>query len=349
LFSCATLLVAVISLGSCDNAAKPDITPDMWTRVPLAGSEGAVLRDVTFCDGEALVVGGKNGGPAAWRRDEAIPFKSPAGSYYGPREQINSVACVDGRVAMVGAVPGGAHGNPRVSTWRLDGTQMRENAAPFETYGGDEAVDVGGVEVGPAGFAIAGNRTGGAAAWYSSDGVNFRLDESRRSQGLARDAVALPDGRWMVVGGRAVPGSADQQPAAWIGSQPTGPSAATGFGWQPADPPAATGYNELQRAVRQGDDIISAGMRGTHFAIWRRHAGTWTLQDTYEGGDPGGVRSLAVAGEHVALVGGGLWIDGRKIDGQKTGWRNATPIAVAGNGNVLLMVTADGLWRATLS
>jgi hypothetical protein len=140
----------------------------------------------------------------------------------------------------------------------------------------------------------------------------------------------------MVVGGRATPGSADEHPAAWIG-------------WQPADPPAATGYNELQRAVRQGDDIIAAGMRGMNFAVWRWHAGTWTLEDTYDGGDPGGVRSLAVAGGHIALVGGGLWIDGRRVGGPKADGRKAVPIAVAGRGDVLLTVTAGGLWRATLS
>jgi hypothetical protein len=326
LFSCATLLFVVIGLGACE---KPEQS-DMWTQVPLPGAAGATLRDVTFCDGQSVVVGGRNG-PTAWRRDAPLPFTPLPGSYYGPRQQINSVACSNSRVAMVGAVPGGAHGNPRVSTWRLDGGQMKENAAPFETYGGDEAVDVGGVEAGPTGFAIAGNRTSGAAAWYTTDGVDFRLDESGQSRALARDVVALPDGRWMVVGGLASPGSADQQPAAWIG-------------WQPADPPAATGYNELQRAVRQGDDVIAAGMRRADFALWRWHAGTWTLEDTYDGGDPGGVRSLAVAGTHVALVGGdGLWIDGRKTA------TPATPIAVAGSGNVLLMVTAGGLWRATLS
>jgi hypothetical protein len=329
LLSCVALLAVVVGLGSCDK-------PDMWTLVPLQRSEGATLRDVTFCDGHALVVGGKNGGPAAWRDEKAISFTPLTGSFYGPREQINSVACANGRVAMVGAVPGGAHGNPRVSTWRLDGGQMKENAAPFETYGGDEAVDAGGVEAGPAGFAVAGNRTSGAAAWYSADGVDFRLDESRRSGALARDVVTLPDGRWMVVGGRATPGSADEQPAAWIG-------------WQPADPPAATGYNELQRAVRQGDDIIAAGMRGTNFAVWRWHAGTWALEDTYDGGDPGGVRSLAVAGGHIALVGGGLWIDGRRVDGPKADGPKAVPIAVAGRGDVLLTVTTGGIWRATLS
>jgi hypothetical protein len=337
----------------------------MWTQVPLPDSAGATLRDVAACDGQWLAVGGKDGAPAAWRIPSTetgqgagagpsaetgpstgakLAFTPLPGSYYGPRQQIGSVACAAGRVAMVGAVPGGAHGNPRVSTWRLDDDMMLENAAPFETYGGDEAVDVNRVEGGRAGFAIAGNRTGGAAAWFSADGKTFRLtEESHKSiPTVARDVVPLADGRWMVVGGWAIQGSADQQPAAWVTTiQPvTDLPAVT---WQAADPPAATGYNELQRAVRQGDDLLAAGMRGTRFATWRWHAGTWTAGDPYDQGDPGGVRSLAVVAAHVVLAGNGLWIDGHR---QTT---PATPVAVAGSGNVLLMVTADGLWRATLS
>jgi hypothetical protein len=341
LVSCAALLLAVAAAGSCDKPAKSE----MWTRIPLPDSAGATLRDVAACDGGWLAVGGKDGGPAAGHDGTKVEFASLPGSYYGPLQQIGSVACAAGRAVMVGAVPGGAHGNPRVSTWHLDQNVMRENAAPFETYGGDEAVDVNRVEAGRTGFAIAGNRTSGAAAWFSADGKTFRLTEQARESGpttVARDVVPLPDGRWMVVGGWAIRGSADQQPAAWLTTtQP--PTDLPEVTWQQADPPAATGYNELQRAVRAGDDILAAGMRGTRFATWRWHAGTWTAGDTYDQGDPGGVRSLAVVAGHVVLTGNGLWIDGRR---QTT---PATPVAVAGSGNVLLMVTADGLWRATLS
>ncbi|NMO54816.1 hypothetical protein HH310_26980 [Actinoplanes sp. TBRC 11911] len=353
LLSCATLLLMIAAAGSCDKPSKSD----MWLRIPLPDSAGATLRDVAACDGRWLAVGGKDGAPAAWRGPSAgasppgtaangasavkLAFTPLPGSFYGPLQQIGSVACATGRVAMLGAVPGGAHGNPRVSTWRLDGDVMRENAAPFETYGGDEAVDVNRVEAGRAGFAIAGNRTSGAAAWFSADGKTFMLTEKSDTTTVARDVVPLPDGRWMVVGGSAIRGSADQEPAAWIATvQP--PTDLPAVIWRAADPPASTGYNELQRAVRYGDDVIAAGIRGTRFATWRWHAGTWSAQDPYDEGDPGGVRSLAAVGSHLVLVGNGLWIDGRR---QAT---PATPVAVAGTGNVLLMVTADGLWRATL-
>ena len=169
---------------------------------------------------------------------------------------------------------------------------MAENPAPFETYGGDTAVDVDDLGAGPGGFAVGGNRTTGAAAWFSADGVAFTLVEDAPGLAgatVARDAVALPDGRWMIVGGRG------DRAAAWVGPAFT-----------PADPPAGTGFAEVQRAVRLGDDVVAAGMRGTSFGLWRWQAGTWTAGTTF-GGDPGGVRSMSVVAGHTVVVGGGLW------------------------------------------
>jgi hypothetical protein len=237
---------------------------------------------------------------------------------------------------MVGAVPGGVHGNPRVSTWRLAGDRIVENAAPFETYGGDQAVNVGPMAAGPSGFAIAGNRRTGAAAWFSPDGRTFTLVEN--APGLvgdaghdtrAQDAVALPDGRWAVVGGAAVRNSLDEVAAVWLTTD--------GRSWSRADPPAAGGFNEIQRVVRDGDDLVAAGMRGTQFGLWRWHAGTWTAGESF-GGDPGGVRSLALAAGRVVVVGGGLWIDGRAAAVP------AAPMAVAARGDVLLLATEGGLF-----
>jgi len=332
------LLGSFIVLTSLLVAAGCSGPPEVaWTRVPLPA--GAEPRDVADCDGAWLVTGGQGGGPAAWTGDTWTPvrFEPLAGSYYGPRQVIGSVACADGRIAMVGAVPGGAHGNPRVSTWRSTGSgSMAENAAPFETYGGDEAVDVGRIAAGPGGFAIAGDRVSGGAGWFSADGVTYTLREIRGGgPTVARDAVALADGRWLIVGGAGVKGRADQRAAAWITRD--------GRAWEAADPPVAPGYNEVQRAVRQGDDVVAAGMRGTAFAVWRRHDGRWAAQGTF-GGDPGGVRDLALAGDRVVVAGGSaLWVDGHETAAP------GPPLAVAARGDDVLVVTADGLWRATLS
>ncbi|WP_250028864.1 hypothetical protein [Paractinoplanes maris] len=305
--------LAVVLLAACSN---PPQEPE-WARIDVPGG-AVVLSDVADCGGEWWVVGGirlADGStrPAAWTGTPLRPvtFVPRPTSYYGPRQLIRSVACAGREAAMVGATPGGAHGNPRVSTWhRLSDGRMAENAAPFETYGGDEAVDVGPISAGPGGFAIAGNRTSGAAAWFSPDGRTFTLSESRQGGSAARDVVAQPDGRWLVVGS-----------GAW--TQP----------WSPA--PAPDG--EIQRAVRDGDDVVAAGPD----TVWRRHDGTWTVTATFAG-TPQGVRSLAVTHGQSVVVDGGLWIGDQRRDSP------AEPVAVAARGDTLLLATADSLWQTTV-
>ncbi len=332
-FSCAVAVVlAVLSVSAC---SKPEPS---WHRVDLPGA--ADLRDVADCGGQWWAVGGRTGGgPAAWTSADgdtwrSVPFAPLPASFYGPREVITDVACAGDRVAMIGAVPGGAHGNPRVSSWRLDGGRMVENAAPFETYGGDTAVDVGRLAGGPAGFAIAGNRSTGAAAWLSpADARVFTLFENApglAGKTVARDAVAMPDGQWAIVGGAAAGSVLDQRAAVWLTTD--------GKSWTRDDPPAAGGFNEIQRAVRDGDDVVAAGMRDTRFGLWRWHAGAWTAGKAF-GGDSGGVRSLALADGKPVVVGGGLYLDGRKAEAPEP------PVAVAARGKQLLLAAKQRLWR----
>ncbi|MBL7257249.1 hypothetical protein [Paractinoplanes lichenicola] len=228
-----SFIAALLVVAAC---SKPEQEP-AWSKIDLPTDGRMVLRDVADCGDKWWAVGGVLTGtasgasagpmsdgqaapatrPAAWIGSPGsawteVPFAPLPASYYGPRQVIKSVACADGRVAMVGAVPGGAHGNPRVSTWRLttDG-RMAENPAPFETYGGDEAVGVGPIAAGPRGFAIAGIRSSGAAAWFSPDGRTFTLSELDAAGTAADDVRALPDGRWLITGT-----TADQQPATWV-------------------------------------------------------------------------------------------------------------------------------------
>ena len=66
-----------------------------------------------------------------------------ARTYWGRRAIINSVACSRDRVAMLGARSGGAHGNPRVTSFYADGDRIADVRAVFIQFGGVTATNVG--------------------------------------------------------------------------------------------------------------------------------------------------------------------------------------------------------------
>jgi hypothetical protein len=67
------------------------------------------------------------------------------------------VACVDGWVAALGAKSGGAHSDPRTSSWYLTTAgQLQEVTAPFGLLGGPQAVNVARLDAGPDSFLISG-------------------------------------------------------------------------------------------------------------------------------------------------------------------------------------------------
>lgn len=315
------------------------------------------VRDVADCGGTWYAVGGVLGPgdatrPAGWssvdgRTWRSVTFAPLSTSLYGPQNVIYSVGCTAGRVVMIGSRPGGAHGIPRISTWqrRADGA-MAEVFAPFDTYGGDDGVDAARVAGGPHGFLIAGNRASGAAIWLSPDGAAFRLFEKvpgladgagRRT--AARDGVEDADGRWVVVGGIAPVTSLDQAPAVW--------TTRDGADVAPAVVPAPAGFNELQRVVRLGDDVVAAGPRGDRVGAWREHDGSWAEAGAFDGH---AIQSLAVAGDDLfAAADAGVWRSGD----QGGSWKRyavpkgaVAPVALAGRAGGLLLASGGRVWTA---
>jgi hypothetical protein len=354
-------LAGCLLLAAC--SSPPPAPPPRsitWTEAALpmpAGPPGRLtVLDAAECDGLWYVTGGVLGAgdttrPAAWtstdgRAWRSVTFAPLPGSYYGPQDLISSVGCASGRVAMIGARPGGAHGIPRVSTWRLSGGRMAEVGATFETYGGDRAVNVAHLAAGPGGFLITGNRTSGAAVWLSPDGAGFRLYEDAPGlagdathQTVARDAVAGPDGRWVIVGGSASKNSADQAPAVWLTTD--------GSRFGGAEVPAEPGYNELQRVVRLGAEVIAVGPRGQTLGAWR--GPPWTEAGTF--GQVGvGVQALAAAdGRLIAAAGAGLWLS---ADAGGS-WRAlpapagaGSTLALAGGPHTVLLAGGGRVWTA---
>lgn len=378
------LLLASACSGTGSERDKPSEPLELtWQEATLPvppGPAGRVaVRDATNCAGEWYVVGGvfppdptEDSRPAAWNSRDGVTWTSleldPQG-YWAERAVFSSVACRDGEIAMVGAKSGGAHGNPRVTTWyrRDDGT-FTDVVAGFELYGGPLAVTVQRIAGGPGGWLIAGARTSGAAVWLSDDATDFRLVDDDRAlssddtmETLAWDQVY--DGqRWTVVGSAAVKGRLPRVPMAW-----TSPD---GEAWHRQEVPGSDGFTDLERVIRiPGGDLLAAGIRGDEFGTWQRIDGTWKRLGLFGELDPDRragpyVSGLTEAGSQIfASVSDGtsyaLWAsdDGHAWQPVTTPANPTTAgehvMSVGGYGSALLLLADDGengrVWLAKLS
>jgi hypothetical protein len=251
-------------------------------------------------------------------------------------------------VATIGAKGGGAHGNPRVTTWaqRADGALVEQRAA-FTLYGGENAVGVTRMTAGPPGWLIVGGRVGGAAVWVSPDATDFQLVANAPgladADGLstvANDAVPL-DGGWLLGGSVRSRAKLGADPAVWT-------AAADARTWTRVDVGAAAEEEAVQRLLPVGDRILAVGVRGPTFGAWRRAAdGSWSAAGRF--GDASGtvlaaVDSAAVAGERVVAVGSaaaGRRLFAGGLDG--AGWREvALPVTVRSTGETAMAVAAGG-------
>ncbi|QOC91148.1 hypothetical protein ID554_24405 [Micromonospora craniellae] len=352
-------LLAVV-LAGCPAPQRRDADPEparlQWQRVELPSPDGpgrVLVRDLVVCAGHRYAAGAvaDPGGvtrPALWSSVDGVawtPVPLTADSFYGRQSVLFSVGCRDGAVAAVGGKVGGAHGNPRVSTWwqRRDGTLV-EVAASFELYGGPKAVNVSRLAGGPDGWLIVGNRAGGAAAWVSPDAAEFAIVEgapelASDGQGVtwAFDAVAGPSG-WLAVGGLLAPGRIDRDPAAWTSSD--------GRTWQRTVLPGGQEYEEMQRVVLVDGVPLGVGLRGWAFGAWRREPAGWTAAGGF-GRVAGGVPSvggLAVsAGRVLAVVSDGERYGGWLSEDRGDGWRPVElPVAAPVGAARAVSLSADG-------
>jgi hypothetical protein len=365
-------LLVVLVLSGCTTQAKPEPEGPQrvaWQQVELPmppGPKGRIaVRDAVRCQDNWYVVGGVFGAdgesrPAGWRSRDGRAWTSLRFKprwFWAHRNVISAVACRDGRVAMVGGKSGGAHGNPRVSTWypRGDGV-FTDVVAAFELYGGPRAVNVGRIAAGDPGWMVVGNRMTGAAVWTSRDATDFRLVDSDPQLASdptvdtsARD-VAYAAGSWTVVGSGLVKGQVAQVPMAWVSPD--------GAAWKRQQVPHGKGYSDLQRITRYRDDVLAAGIDGERFAVWLRDGGRWRRLGGFGGMDANGsasafVSGLTVAGSGVVAAvsdgtGYGLWAspDGGRwrqlsvpVSPTTGGERTMTAI---GSATQLLLLTDNG-------
>lgn len=259
-----------------------------WRELSLPkppGPDGRlVLREAVPCDGVWYVVGAVENAagdtrPAVWRSDDGQTWQSvklTPHSFYGELNVVYSAACKGRMLAALGSKPGGAHGNPRVSTWQQlpDGSLDEVMTAGFEVYGGPQAINVGQMTAGPSGFMMTGNRYSGAAVWFSPDSAEFKIQErapelanDARGETWANDVAATPQG-WVVVGGILADGRIDRDPMAWV--------SADGTTWRRTKVAGTDVYEEFQRVVVRDGKVFAVGLSGQGFAAWRLDGDQWT-------------------------------------------------------------------------
>lgn len=355
-----------VAAPASDPVAPAAVRPGWREVTPPAPQVGErfLLRDVVGCAGRWYLVGAvadARGGtrPAAWSSGDGaswVPVPVQARSYYGRQNVLWSAACGRNGMAALGAKSGGAHGNPRHSSWRLlPGGVLSEVTAPFELFGGPEAVNVARVDAGEQDWLISGNRMSGAAVWVSADGAEFRIVQ--RAPGLASgggyetwasDAVATPEG-WLVVGGELAAGRIDRDAVGW--------RSADARAWQRMPAAATAAYEELQRVVLLDGVPVAAGLRGGTFGAWRLAGGGWQPLGGFGAVGvvgPSGVRALSAFGGRLFCVTAdgtdhAVWIS----TDRGTSWRavaapTALParadqaVAIAGIDGRLVLAVDDG-------
>lgn len=357
-------LLAVLVLGACTGHAddSPGPVPN-WHEASLPAPPGApgrlAVRDAVRCNESWYVVGGvflahptedQDTRPAAWRSPDGTtwtPVAIDADTFWGKRAILTSVACAHDTIAVVGSRSGGAHGNPRVTTFYADATGLHDVAAPYTQYGGEEATNVGPIASGPGGWLITGNRVSGPAVWTSPTARTFTLREA--VPGLADDPAltaltqdaAWDDDEWVVVGGGNAPGEPlDRQPQAW-----TSPDGAT---WTREPMPGSTQFDDVERVVATPTGLLGVGLRGSTFGAWQRRDGTWSRGTTF-GRIPSDASRSPFVGS-AAARGDEVWVttsDGARYalwhSTDERRWRRVrTPASAPGTaGEHILCVAAD--------
>ncbi|NPD04686.1 hypothetical protein HN031_08310 [Nocardioides sp. zg-1308] len=291
----ALAAIGVLALAGCTDEprepARPEPVRVTWVEKQLPPPDGApgrtVVRDAVQCGDGWWVVGAvfldrpsetRDTRPAAWFSADRGTWRSvpvEARTYWGRRAILNSVACSRGRVAVVGARSGGAHGNPRVTTFHAEGASLVDVRAVFTQYGGVSATNVGPIAGGPTGWLITGNRTSGPGVWWTDDPRGFTRVEAEPGLTDDGDLESLAQGagwageEWVVVGAGARTGRhLDPDPLAWTSRD--------GLTWTPEEMPAAEGAEDVHRVTLLDDGrLLAVGLHEGRYAAWVRDDDGW--------------------------------------------------------------------------
>ncbi|GAA4358626.1 hypothetical protein GCM10023087_32560 [Microbacterium rhizosphaerae] len=130
--------------------------------------------------------------PAAWTTSDLTHWtrlRTHAVTGYGEVAQFIMGTDAAGRVVAYGQAYGGAHSNPRPTTWAGDLRRLNEHEQPYTLFGGEDAIGVTAMTSSARRTLISGAWDGphgyGAAVWLTQDGVRWmRIADAA---GLASD------------------------------------------------------------------------------------------------------------------------------------------------------------------
>ncbi len=298
--------IASTALSGCSSgevSSRSPVDPMSWERVRLP----AGLTPVTVTRmGHKLLVGARDESArlapqlllldhGAW---SSVPLQPK--SYYAYRARWRSVITDGRQIFAFGDAPGGAHSNPRWTTWAGTVDRVREYPQLFETFGGWGAGGLTGMTMYREKPLIIGSwsseNVGLDVAVWSAHGTNW-LRHSSSGTALASNKRALniiravgEDSDGLVLSGaitRLGDGEVSLEPALWRRN-------ASSSSWVRVDLPAS-GAGEAT-GVRCGESsCLAAGYVDGQLAVWSV-------------GDQGaksadGLPEVSMSSDSVALVG----------------------------------------------
>ncbi|MDL9979085.1 hypothetical protein [Microbacterium candidum] len=375
----AALIAAVclLALTACTNVSPPPpstnptaVAPTHmsagWTEI-AAPAPGARVLTMVATGRTLLAFGsvptGAARAPAAWTTTDLgtwTRLETHAVTAYGEVAQFIMGADADGRVVAFGQAYGGAHSNPRPTTWAGDLHRLDEHEQPYTLFGGEDAIGVtamassGGIALisgawdGPHGY--------GAAVWLTKDGVRWTriadapgLSSAPGEQTFANSASWVADG--FVLAG-SVMSAGTTKPLVWRSPD--------GIHWTRSALSSPTDAAALASACgTAGCTTVGATLAASQqLRCWRTDtAGTQTAQSSGPGHGLIDVTQVVLFGDRALVVGSidhvaTLWSVGADCSGWSaipTPARSEDAAAAVLGGHLILATTgpdASRLWTA---
>ncbi|QGN33909.1 hypothetical protein [Microlunatus sp. Gsoil 973] len=155
--------LVIIAVVGCSPNKATVIALD-WRRVELP----ADVRPTTFgTDQSGMIIGGRRDrGPwlaTVSAADAITPVRLDKHSPYAVTAEFVSIGIFGDKIAALGNVHGGAHGNSRWTVWTGDTRQLTEYPQSLETFGGVNGGDLAAIVINKNGPLITGSYRFGAS------------------------------------------------------------------------------------------------------------------------------------------------------------------------------------------